>query len=107
MHQLPHKKFVRFYMRNKKHDITLSFVQAERIVDSPNQLVKVLDEKTGQWTGITINKAEIISTDHDFEREKEERYNPVQLPEPIGKIVDTEKFKPEFLKQKNNGGQSY
>lgn len=63
------KNFIKFYMRDKRLDISLSMEQAERIIDNPQQLVKVVDEY-GKWTGVTINKAEIRGTDHDFEMEK-------------------------------------
>jgi hypothetical protein len=93
------KEFVRFFMRNKKHDITLPFDMAETILDSKDQLIKVIID--GKWTGITINKSEIISTDHDFDKERERNYNPNQLArsaESLIKEIDLNKFKPNFLK---------
>jgi hypothetical protein len=94
------KKYIRFSMRNKKNDITFPIDQAERILTSPQQLVMVYDE-FGVWTGITINKAEIIMTDHDFGKENDESLKEMEshsLPEPALKPVDIEKFKPEFIK---------
>jgi hypothetical protein len=75
------KKYIKIYMRRKENDITLSFEQAERLFDSPHQLVKLTDEK-GNWTGIVINKADIVTSDRDYEKEKEMNYNRNQLPEP-------------------------
>lgn len=74
-------RYVKIYMRKKDHDIVLTFEQAEKLFDSPQQLVK-LSDKEGKWTGVVINKAEIITSNRDYEKEKQERYNPSQLPEP-------------------------
>lgn len=101
------KKYIRFFMRNRKHDITLPMDQAERVLDSREQLVKIYDEQN-KWTGITINKAEIISTDHDFDKEKDEQWKIMKefaLPAYVAGIkdepvVDISKFKPDFLKQR-------
>lgn len=65
------KQFIRFSFRNKKQNITLPIEMAEVIIDSKEQLVKLYD-KDGNWTGVTINKAEITGTDHDFEMEQME-----------------------------------
>lgn len=98
------KKYIRFFMRNRKHDITLPFEQAERVMDSQTQLVKIFGPD-GKWTGVTINKAEIISTDHDFDREKRDAWKENEnraLPEPAFKPIDIRKYKPDFMKQIEN-----
>lgn len=64
------KEFIKIFCRNRKHDITLPFAMAQRVMESKDQLVLIYDEN-GKWTGVTLNKAEIISTDHDFERESQ------------------------------------
>lgn len=72
-------KYIKFFMRDKRLDLTLSMAQAERVIDSPNQLVKITDEQ-GNWTGVTLNKAEIKGTDHDFEKEYDyQRENTLRL----------------------------
>lgn len=63
-------KYVKLFMRDKKHNITLPMEKAQRVIQSPNQLVMIMDDN-GQWTGQTVNKSEIISTDHDWDKEKE------------------------------------
>lgn len=69
-------------MRDKRLDITLPMEQAKRVIESPNQLVMITGED-GEWTGVTINKAEIKGTDHDFEREREEnRQDFLRIDEP-------------------------
>jgi hypothetical protein len=50
--------------------ITVPKEQAEKIIDSQSQLVKIT--KDGIWDGQTINKAHIVSTDYDMERERAE-----------------------------------
>ncbi len=53
-------KYIKILFRNKS-EISLSFEKAQRLLDSPNQLIKITDEK-GNWTGETINKSEIVGT---------------------------------------------
>lgn len=55
-------------MRNKKVFV-LPFDQAEQILTSPEQLIRVTED--GVWNGTTINKADILSTERDYEKEKE------------------------------------
>jgi len=89
------KKYVTFFMRDKKLNVTLPFEQAERVIDSPQQLVKIMEN--GVWTGLTINKAEIIGTDRDSELEGD-RNAPLALPEPTRKPIrlsDHLKLKPD------------
>lgn len=72
-------KYIKFFMRDKRLDISLSMAQAERVIDSPNQLVKITDDN-GNWTGVTLNKAEIRGTDHDFDKEIDyQRENTLRL----------------------------
>lgn len=60
---------------------------AMRIIDSAQQMIKVTDRE-GKWTGQTINKAHIISTDRDRDAERDwHRSNARQLPE--GKEIIT------------------
>lgn len=84
-------------MRNKEMDFVLPMEQAERLIDSPTQLVKINGED-GTWSGMTVNKADIVMTVRDFDEERHENYNRDQLPEPIGKTFDFKKFKPESIK---------
>lgn len=93
-------KYVKFLMRNKEMNMTLSFEQAERVLNSPNQLV-MLTGTDGKWNGDTLNKAEIIGTVRDYEKEKYEGYNPDQLPEPkrILPYADIQDYKPDFLRR--------
>lgn len=63
-------KYVKFILSDHKTTITLPFAQAERVIDSPQQIVKIAGED-GSWTGETINKAHIIGTKRDFVAEQE------------------------------------
>ncbi len=51
---------------------------AEAILESSNQLIKILDEN-GNWSGETMNKAHIINTKVDFDAMKYE--NQIEAPE--------------------------
>ena len=93
------KEYIRFFMRDKRLDVTLPIEQAERVIDSPAQLVKVLD-KDGRWSGRTINKADVMGTEHDYDEEKHANYNRNQIEAPKVEPMDTEKFRPDFLKDK-------
>ncbi len=92
------EKYVKFYMRNKALNVTLPFEQAERVIDSPNQIVKLLD-KQGNWTGDTINKAEIVGTTRDSDEERHANYNEKQLPEPKREPIDSSKFRASFMRE--------
>lgn len=92
------KQFIKFFMRDKRLDITLPYDQAEKVIDSPQQLIKVTGND-GKWTGVTINKAEIIGTDHNFDDERDANYNKNQLPEPKKNPIDIDKFRPDFIKK--------
>jgi len=60
-------QFIKFTM-SKGESITLPKEQAERLIDSEGQLLKIPDEN-GSWSGKLINKAHIVSTDRDKDRE--------------------------------------
>lgn len=76
-------KFIKFYMRDKRLDVTLPMEQAQQIMMSPQQMVMVTDSN-GNWTGLTINKAEIKGTDHDWDKESYVfRENNLKLSEPV------------------------
>jgi hypothetical protein len=89
------KKYVKIHMRNKKLSLVLPLEKAEQILRSPQQLVMVTEED-GSWNGLTINKAEIVFTDRDYDTEADER---PKLAAPISQIpVDISRFKPEWMK---------
>ena len=56
----------------KGENITLPYEQAQKVLNSPQQIIQILGE-SGEWTGITINKAHIICTKEDFETEKDDQ----------------------------------
>jgi hypothetical protein len=53
-------KIIKFNLSNGE-SINLPFEQAEKVLDSKSQLIKILDVN-GIWTGKTINQAHIVST---------------------------------------------
>ncbi len=55
---------IKFTMSNGD-TFSIPFDQAEKIIDSPGNLFKVME--SGKWTGKTINKSWIMDTDIDFE----------------------------------------
>ena len=63
-------KYVKFTMSSGE-PITLQADKAERLINDPKQLLMIYDDN-GQWTGKTINKAHIVSTDRDIEKERSE-----------------------------------
>lgn len=73
---------IKFIMA-KGENITLSYEQAQKVLNSSIQIIKILDEE-GNWTGITINKAHIICTKKDIEAERNENLikKEFRLPEP-------------------------
>ncbi len=100
------KEFIRFFMRNKKLDFTLPKEQAEKVMNSTQQLIMVSDEKTGKWSGITVNKADIMRTDHDWEEERVwamKNTPKLDVPSsmPPEKEINIDDFKPDFLKKKD------
>jgi len=94
-------KYIKFYMRDRRLNLTLPIDQAEKIIDNPNQLVKLIGSD-GKWSGRMINKSEIIGTERDYDHEEHESYNKNQLPEPIYNPFETERFKPSFLKGRSS-----
>ena len=64
-------KLIKFVMA-KGENIILPYEQAQKILNSHQQIIQVLDDN-GEWTGTTINKAHIICTKEDFEAEKDKQ----------------------------------
>ena len=64
-------KFIRFNL-SRGDTMTFPSEEAKRILTSPEQLVPI-KEADGKWHGRTINKAHIVSTTWDEDREAEER----------------------------------
>lgn len=85
-------------MRNKEHNITLPMIDAEKVLQSKDQIIMLRDENNN-WTGEIINTSEIIATHRDRDEEKHENYNSNQIEEPEYKPIDISKFKPYFLKK--------
>lgn len=54
---------------SKDHDFIVPFDKAEKIIDSPQQMHKIMMD--GEWTGETINKAHVVATRRDYEAERE------------------------------------
>ena len=50
--------------------ITLPFDKAEEILCSDSQII-IIDNEKGEWSGISINKADITMTERDREAERE------------------------------------
>jgi hypothetical protein len=63
-------RYVKFIL-SKGDPITLPINIAEMIISGEDQLAMVPDEQ-GMWSGKTINKAHIVSTDIDFKRMERE-----------------------------------
>jgi len=87
-------------MKDKRLDIVLPIDQAQRIIDSPSQLIKILDGK-GEWTGVTINKAEIKGTDRDWDFERTHNQS-LELPEPekpFNPVKNIEQYMPDFIRE--------
>jgi len=74
-------KFIKLTLSTKKSFI-LPMEQAERLIDAPQQVVQITDEQ-GEWTGETLNKSFLVSTERDYEAEREwSMRNPLpELPE--------------------------
>ena len=86
-------KLIKFVMA-KGENIILPYEQAQKILNSHQQIIQVLDDN-GEWTGTTINKAHIICTKEDFEAEKDKQVisKEFRLPQAGDSTVD-EKDKP-------------
>ena len=87
---------------SKGDDITLPEDKALKIINSEGQLIKITDEKNGEWTGQSINKAHIVSTVVDREATRErQRDTTVKLPvvkKDYSEIkVFLKDYKPKFL----------
>lgn len=83
-------KYIRFSMRNKKDDFTLPMPKAEQILQSAQQTVMVADE-SGNWTGLFVNKADIMKTDRDYESEREWNLkNTATIEEPVQNPITDE-----------------
>ena len=74
---------------SKGNPISLPIELAERLIDDESQLIKI-PNPTGQWSGQTINKAHIISTDVDVDRERLEAENAKMLTPKIDETRDDE-----------------
>jgi hypothetical protein len=55
---------------SKGNSIILPFEKAKKVLLDPSQIVLVADDN-GEWSGITINKAHIVSTDIEPDEYKE------------------------------------
>jgi hypothetical protein len=87
------KKFIKFIM-SRGESITLPQELAEKLIENESQLLLIPNEQ-GQWSGKLINKAHIVSTDHDTDmeiavnlknRHKIELNRPKPTPEQIEKV---------------------
>lgn len=56
---------------SKGDPILLPFEKAEKVLDSDQTSVKIMDEE-GNWTGRFINKSFLVSTDVDVQATREE-----------------------------------
>jgi len=78
----------------------LSEEKLEKLFESTEQLVRILDDK-GKLKSV-INKAHIINCSFDVERtndlRRDEQYKNLRIEEPPKKIIDVSKYKPNFLK---------
>ena len=64
------KRWIKFTMSSGS-PITVKKEIAEAIMDADGQLLKIPDDD-GTWSGKSINKAHIVSTDYDFDKERSE-----------------------------------
>lgn len=94
------QKFIKIKMRDKS-SVTLPFEVAEQILNSGDQLI-MLNDENGKWTGVSINKSEIVHTERDNEEER--HYNAPASPQlttggtdPIAIKKLLQEFKPKFL----------
>jgi hypothetical protein len=75
-------KFIRFTLRDGSK-YTFEFDKGMKILQSPQQLVMV-SEEDGGWDGFSINKADVVKTERDYDAEK--LYNSKKHPQlPEGK----------------------
>lgn len=95
------QKFVKIIMRDKT-TYTLTFEKAQMVLESPQQIVMLKDDESGEWSGEALNKADIMRTDRDFDAEREyQKLNTPKIPElPLNnqRKIDVEKYRPDFMK---------
>lgn len=80
-------------MRNKELSFTLPEAKAIKLLESQQQLIMIYDEQ-GQWTGKTVNKADIVMTRVDTEETR--RYSE-SLP-----AIDEAKLSPDDIKKRSD-----
>lgn len=95
-------------MRNKELSFTLPEDKAKKLLESQQQLIMINDEK-GEWTGRTVNKADIMMTRVDVEETRRRSEKEKSLLEIDSKVIYNltkeqvkallENFKPDFLKK--------
>lgn len=59
-------KYIKFSFTDKKLNISLPFDKAEAVMNSPETIVRITD-RSGKWTGQTVNKSLLMATDVDWE----------------------------------------
>jgi hypothetical protein len=93
-------KNIKFIM-SKGENLLLPYEQAKKVLESPNQINRVLDEN-GEWTGMIINKAHIIYTQEENTSRKDLKIK--KLPEPEGNNNDLREIMSNwFNRMKENG----
>lgn len=63
-------QFIKFEMSNRT-SFTVPRVQAEEFLKNPQQMIRITDPETGEWTGKLINKAHIVDTQPDWGKQNE------------------------------------
>lgn len=94
------KTFIKITMSRGTHFV-LEKNKVEALLAGESQLVKIHDED-GEWTGDTLNKAHIVSTeiDHNATREHRIRATPRIGDPDEGKepLRDIRRYRPDFIK---------
>jgi len=80
-------KYIKIIL-SRGNPVSVSKEQAEKIFNSKNQMLNILDEK-GKWTGEMINKSHIVKTEPDYERESNEGLKILKLDEPKNAEVNS------------------
>lgn len=97
------QKFIKIKMRDKT-SITLPIEQAEQVLTSTQQIIMLYDEE-GKWTGESLNKAEIVGTQRDYDQERIFNHRLPELPSGEKDVVEISKllkdYRPEFLNEKH------
>ena len=84
----------------KGQSFTLPMDKAEEIMCSENQVI-MIDNSKGEWSGLSINKADITMTERD--RDKEKEYNSLKLlPQEVKPMTKEEEEKVEKIKKEIN-----